>query len=511
MDVALVNPRSPSPSTGRGLGSQTPLGLLAIGGSVRKAGHRARLIDADPEQLADAEIAALLRRSRPDLVMLGHSASTPAHPGCMALAGAIRAALPRTPIVYGGVFPSFNAAAILAREPAVDIVVRGEGEAATVDLLDALAAGRALESVRGIAFRGDRGIVETPPAPPIEDLDAWPADYDLVEDWDRYTCWGRGRAAIVQFSRGCPHLCSYCGQRVFWQRWRRRSPEAVAAEIARLHRLHDVRFFDFADENPAASKALWRDLLERIAALGLPIGLFASLRAGDVVRDADILPLYKRAGFAGVILGIESTDPATLSRIVKGSTTTDDREAVRLLRRHGIVVMVGHVVGFEEDSWRTYRAALRQLLAYDPDLVNAMYATPHPWTAFAAECAGRRVIEPDLTKWDYRHQVLETRRLRAWQAFALVKLIDLAMHLRPKVLRRLLAHPDPAVRRDLRWCLTRAGRVWFADIAEFATRRRFNGPPPTLARFFADRFAPPGGADSGNAAGPPPPDRAAAE
>lgn len=502
MDVALLQPPSPAPATGRGLGSQTPLGHLLLGGAVRKAGHRARLIDADPERLSDQAIVARLRAAPPDIVMLGHSASTPSHPGCARLAAAIKAALPKTTIVYGGVFPSFHAVAILQREPAIDIIVRGEGEAVAAKLLAAIAAGRPLDQVPGIAFRRDGRVIETPPAPLIPDLDAWPADWDLIADWDLYRCWGRGRSAVIQFSRGCPHLCSYCGQRTFWQRWRHRSPAAVAAEIARLHREHGVKFVDFADENPAASKALWREVLERIAALNLPVALFASLRAGDIVRDADILPLYRKAGFAGVILGIESTDAATLAQIAKGSSTAKDREAIRLLRQHNILAMAAHIVGFAEDSWRSYWTALRQLLTYDPDLVNAMYATPHAWTAFAAESAGRRVIEPDMVKWDYRHQVLETRRLKPWQVFALVKLLDVVLHLRPRVLRRLLAHPDPAVRRDLRWCLWRAGRVWFADIAEFAARRRMPEPLPTLAAFHAERFGPAAASETAEPARP---------
>ena len=44
----------------------------------------------------------------------------------------------------------------------------------------------------------------------------------------------------MQFSRGCPHLCNYCGQRGFWTRWRHRDPVRFAGELARLHREHGV-------------------------------------------------------------------------------------------------------------------------------------------------------------------------------------------------------------------------------------------------------------------------------
>jgi len=32
-----------------------------------------------------------------------------------------------------------------------------------------------------------------------------------------------------------------------------------------------------------------------------------------------------------------------------------------------------------------------------------MYVTPHRWMPFYRENAGRRVIEPDQRRWDYRH------------------------------------------------------------------------------------------------------------
>jgi anaerobic magnesium-protoporphyrin IX monomethyl ester cyclase len=73
-------------------------------------------------------------------------------------------------------------------------------------------------------------------------------------DHTRYSYWGGLRAVVVQFSRGCPHLCSSCGQRGFWTRWRHRHPVRFAAELARLYREHGVRVINFADENPTVSK-----------------------------------------------------------------------------------------------------------------------------------------------------------------------------------------------------------------------------------------------------------------
>jgi anaerobic magnesium-protoporphyrin IX monomethyl ester cyclase len=107
-----------------------------------------------------------------------------------------------------------------------------------------------------------------------------------------------------------------------------------------------------------------------------------------------------------------------------------------------------------------------------------MYVTPHRWTPFYADSAARRVIQPDLSKWDYRHQVLATRRM-AWRVFLWVKLTEALVSLRPRALRRVLGHPDPSMRRALRWCFWRSGLVWLDELTDFVFRdRRLRRPAP---------------------------------
>jgi len=489
MRIVLLNPgcRAYSTRFGLGVGAQTPLGLLSIGGPLLDDGHRVWLVDADAARLNRDDAVAQALGHDPEAVLIGHGASTPTHLECLASARVLRAARPDLRIVYGGVYPSYHARAILDQEPAIDVVVRGEGEATAQRLLRAWSAGDPLSAVPGVSYRrqADGRVVETPAPPPLAPLDDWRIGWELITDWDRYQCWGRGRAAVVPFSRGCPHTCTYCGQQVFWGRWRYRDPVRVADEVAWLCRTHNVRFVDFADENPAASQRLWQQLLEELAARCVPVALFASLRADDIVRDAALLPLYRRAGMACVLMGVESTDAATLARIGKGSRPSVDRQAIGLLRAHGILSMVGHIVGFEEETWRTHWRTLRQLMTYDPDLVNAMYVTPHDWTAFARESAARLVVQTDLAKWDYRHQVLATRYLRPWQLFGLVKLTELIYHARPKQMARLLWSGEASTRRDLRWCMRNAVIVWLLEILDFFFATRFDEHPQSLQAFVA--------------------------
>ena len=471
MHILLINPPYHAVTSLYGLGAQTPLGLLLVGGALLDAGHRVSLIDAEARRLSSEAIAAEAASLEPDVIMTGHAGSTPAHPTVVRVARALKAVLPAAPIVYGGVFPTYHGKDILTAEAAIDIVVRGEGERTSIALARALETGAPLAGVPGLFYRECSQVLATPEAETMCDLDRCRAAWELIEDWDLYQCWGVGRSAVIQFSRGCPHLCDYCGQRVFWRKWRHRDPRKTAAEIAWLYREKGVRFVDLADENPTSSKRMWRDFLEAIIAEGVPVKLFATIRATDIVRDAGILHLYRQAGIECVLMGLETTDPATLLKIRKGSTTDDGREAIRLLRAHGILSMAGHIAGFAEERWRDHWNALRQLLLYDPDLLNAMYVTPHRWTEFYRRSQDRELIELDQSKWDYRHQLLGTRYLRPWQLFASVKLTELIMHLRPRVLLRALFYSGQHRRRAYRWCMLRASRVWRHELMEFLQRR----------------------------------------
>ncbi len=471
MRIILINPNYRAASI-HGMGSQVPLGLLTIGGPLLDDGHQIKLINAEAERLSDRAIVNTLECFKPELVMVGHSGSSPAHSICVRTMVAIKSANPDIVTVYGGVHPTYHAREILATAPCVDIIVRGEGEMITRNLVNTLARKGSLNSVKGIVYRQGGNVVESESEALIRDFSPYRVAWELIEDWDIHQCWGLGRAAVVQFSRGCPHQCSYCGQRGFWQKWRHRDPAALANEIAWLYSNHGVRFFTFADENPTTSIKQWRIFLESMIRHNIPVRLTASIRATDICRDENLLPLYKQAGFCAILLGIETTATEIINRINKGSTQQTDAKAIRLLRENGILSIAGHVFGLQHDSWKSGLQAFRGLLEYDPDFINAMYATPFDWTDFWVESIGRDVVEQDRSKWDFRHQILGSRNMKPWQLFSMVKTIELAFHLRPRHILRMLFHPDSEIRRQLRWCTRHAGDVWLFEIGEFLKRRR---------------------------------------
>ena len=312
MRILLINP--PHPSIGSRIPHEhlPPLGLLAIGGPLLDAGHSVRLLDADLHNLTTSEIVSHTRDFAPQAILIGHSGSTSAHPVVVDVTRALRTALPDTWIIYGGVFPTYHWREIMAKEPQIDVIVRGEGEKTTPRVIQALENGTSLGAVFGIAYRKGKALFATLPAPLIDDLNRLRVGWELI-DPRQYSYWGDRRAVVVQFSRGCSHACTYCGQSGFWTRWRHRDPKLFAAEIARLHRQHGIEVFNFADEHPTALKAVWQAFLEALIGEQVAVILVGSTRADDIVRDADILNLSIRRPCAG------SARAPTLTRIANRS------------------------------------------------------------------------------------------------------------------------------------------------------------------------------------------------
>ncbi|WKB53227.1 magnesium-protoporphyrin IX monomethyl ester anaerobic oxidative cyclase [Eleftheria terrae] len=488
LKILLVNP----PHTA--IGSRVPreqlppLGLLSVGGPLIDAGFPVRLLDAELGPLSLGQVVDAVRREHPDVVMLGHSGSSSVHVTVLELAALFKQAMPGCCIVYGGVHPTYHWQEILAEAPQIDIVVRGEGEETATRLMRALSSNTPLSDVPGIAYREQGQVRTTGQAPMLTDLDAWRIGWELI-DHSRYSYWGGRRAVVVQFSRGCPYLCSYCGQRGFWTRWRHRDPVRFAKELARLYRDHGVRLINFADELPTGSRKAWKAFLEALIAENVPLTLVGSTRAGDIVRDADILHLYKRAGVIRFLLGIESYSEATLKRIRKGATVSEDQQAIQLLRQHGIISMATYVVGFEEERDADYWHSLRHLLRYDPDQIQLLYVTPHRWTPYYETVADREVVEPDTRRWDYKHQVLATQRVPPWRMILWVKFMEATMQLRPAALRRVLFGKDAEFRHAMRWYTRMGRRVWLREVLEFLFGPRPSPTGQTLRSFAGESLA----------------------
>jgi radical SAM superfamily enzyme YgiQ (UPF0313 family) len=279
--------------------------------------------------------------------LVGISASfTAYHDTALATAEAVKNRHPDCRVVMGGHHATALPHAVLA-SPAVDYVIRGEGEDAIARLAHMLSSRERPqpETIQGVCFRRADGSLEISDPVHVKDLSTLPRPaLDLVSD-SPYRRKGRSSAVIIT-SRGCPMHCSYCcvGQDSA-QPYRRRNINDVIAEMDTAIYDLGAGFIDFEDENLSFESAWFMELLSRIQQrfgnqnleLRAMNGLFPASLSAEMVAE------MKAAGFKKLNLSLGSTSKQQSDRFNRQSMTKAFDQCLKWAAVHGLEP-VGYII-----------------------------------------------------------------------------------------------------------------------------------------------------------------------
>jgi radical SAM superfamily enzyme YgiQ (UPF0313 family) len=387
------------------------LGLGIIAAIAERDGHEVEIL---PFNAVD-ETAALLARlleTRPALVGMSIQFQHRAHE-FLALARSLRAKGYAGHITAGGQFPSLAHREVLGRGHGVDSVVLYDGDETFGPLLAAIASGRPLADIPGLAIVDRAGeVVRTQPRGLVEDLDRVPFPR-------RYRPHARhlGVPFIpVMGSRGCWGHCSYCSITSFFReahenaggrRFRLRSPKNIADEIALLyHQAGGAGIFCFHDDNfllprPSATLERLRAIRQRLDELGVgPIGLVGKCRPDTVTHE-----LAKSLAELGVIrlyVGVENASDAGASHLGRGTQQIGVHAALDACREAGIFVCYNLLL-FEPDATLADVADnIAFIRAHPGHPINFCRAEPYFGTPLERELESRGVAGGSYLGFDYR-------------------------------------------------------------------------------------------------------------
>lgn len=316
--VILYNPQSNA--SGKKI---LPMSLLAVG-AVLEYKYKYTIVDGNLDRFP-------LTRLR-ELISAGaHVLGVTVMPGpqlaqAVRLCRALKGEFPQLTIVWGGYFPSQHADACLS-DRCVDFVIRGHGELAFVELLNALAQDADFCGLPGLAYRDERGhIVQNllAPLPHPERLPAFPYHRIDIQPYIRRTFLG-SRTLAHHSSYGCPFFCNFCAVvNMVSGHWVAQSAAQVA-DVAQMYRTNwDIDAIEFYDNNFFTYEARVAEFAERVRGLGM--GWWGEARIDTLLKYSDrTWQLLRDSGLKMVFMGAESGSPETLGRMEKGGTMSPDK------------------------------------------------------------------------------------------------------------------------------------------------------------------------------------------
>lgn len=342
------------------IGSWPPLGILYIATDLRNCGVEVAVLDQAAEGFSIDKAARWLEKQDPDIA--GFSALASSGKTAARIAKRVKERNPDIVTVFGNYYATFNDERILATYPQVDIIVRGEGEETTKELVRSLEKGTSLKKVRGIAFREKDKTITTPERPLIKEIDALPIpDRELLNAEYHSTLVGAIGApkkfTTLLSSRGCPYKCRFCGcQNIVHGTWRPRSVEKTLEEL-QLLASEGYKQFLFVDDSFTINQKRINKLCQRITKEKLDIEWICEGRVNHASHE--MMRSMAKAGCRIIYFGIESATQRILDYYNKQITPQQSITATQTARKAGIDIIVGSfIVGAPTETTREIKNTL---------------------------------------------------------------------------------------------------------------------------------------------------------
>jgi anaerobic magnesium-protoporphyrin IX monomethyl ester cyclase len=432
LDLLLVYPPWPA-AKGRArlISILPPLGVLSIAANVEQHGHSVVVCDAHAEQLDDHDVRLLLRKHRPRFV--GLSVLTSQVLVAHVIARIAKEEVPDCVVVAGGVHAEVMPVRML-RNSAIDLVIRGDGEQAMVEILE----GKPFDQIAGASHRKKGSVVHNAGREVVMDLDVYPMPAYHLVDFDLYypgaTTYRQLPAINLLMIRGCPGKCTFCNSAK--TTLRTRSPASMVAQIKHLYDKYGIRQFQFYDDTFTVMKKTCLEFCALLTAENLDVSWIGFIR-GDCFSD-QIARAMKGAGCHQVLMGVETGSAEIAERIGKPIDHAKYKRAVEIAHDHGLEVRASFIIGSLGETWETMQDSLDMALELDFDFVQLFISTPYPGTAMYKEAVERGWLREE--SWDAYGQarvLVDQPQIDAETIYRFERHFNRRFYLRQKFARRM--------------------------------------------------------------------------
>ncbi|HSV49332.1 MAG TPA: cobalamin-dependent protein [Candidatus Acidoferrales bacterium] len=407
MKVTLVNP--PYPEHAHSHPPFIPLGIAYLGAVAEQAGHEVNVIDCQAERLTVDAFKTRISQFSPDVI--GVTSTTLLYNQAKRILTAAKEAHPNATTMIGGSHVTFWDENALNECPAIDVIVRREGETTFTELLSRKQNNQSFAGVLGTTIRGPNGTtIRHEDRPFLHDLNSLPSPAYHLLPVDAFHRMGKTIFPLVT-SRGCVQWCDFCSTvRMFGRGYRVRNPHKVVDEMEMLHNKYGESQFTFYDDaftiNRNHTIAMCQDILDR----KLKVEWDCETRVDAV--DKELLEIMHKAGCITVWFGVESGSTKILEKMHKKISREQVKNAFKTAQKAGLMTIASAVIGFpgetEETAWET----INFINSLNPDDIGCYIATPYPGTPMYDEVVKNGWLRvTDFNKYDTATPTFETPEL----------------------------------------------------------------------------------------------------
>jgi anaerobic magnesium-protoporphyrin IX monomethyl ester cyclase len=368
-----------------------PMGIMTLIANIKKHGHEADLLLTNLEK----DLFAAVRRYQPDVI--GFSLTSGSESYYLELIRRLRQHVQFISIL-GGPHPTFFPEII--DEPEVDIICRGEGDDAIVELLDRLRDGRDYADIANLYVKVNGQVVRNAMRPLVQDLDRLP--FPDRASFLKYYAYRHSSVKHFLSSRGCPYDCTYCFNHMLKQLYREevgdgkycrlRSVANVIREIEEVRDNYPLKIVYFHDDLFIMNKAWLKEFSvaykERI---GLP--MICYVRANLVTEE--VVQYLKEANCVTIAMGVESGNDAIRRNVLKRQMSDEQIiEAGRLFHKYGISIMTQNMVGLPEETIENAYQTIEINRKIRPAYAWVSIFQPYPRTEMHKYCVEKGYLDP---------------------------------------------------------------------------------------------------------------------
>lgn len=311
----------------------------------------------------------------------------------------VKSVKPSIRTILGGHHATALDVASMAQSTSIDIVIRGEGEYALLDLLQ---KPNHLSSVDGITYRDTLGnirrnrnredMVEVRKLP-------MPAYHLLGDNIGQYI-------HNISSSRGCPYSCHYCAEGSFFRGIRRKTPSQVVGELSYLNSRLPPGAQVFINDSTYLIDSKWTtELCRRIRQTDINLSISCNMRPETVTPE--IIQEMQRSRFSRVCVGFEDGNDEIRRTAGKRCSFDALCKACKVIRTNSDLIIIAYwMTGLPGSSLSSVRENIQKTdLLIQENLVDDIHNkvfVPYPGTQIGntPELFGLDILTTDWSKYD---------------------------------------------------------------------------------------------------------------